>query len=174
MRTTNNLFRREIIVHILSGDLLSLNESVIFWTFFIIFNILNVFVQWKNGKFQSPKLSTGTSISVTSLIPCYRALSLLSKSVFKTIVNWKANFWCQKIQEVLFWNLSFPDSAGWLRYISQNDRLPLLSLPFSLEATRSCHSVMSDSWSALPWKYVPGQIITEDVSSRLLLFSFRL
>ena len=32
-----------------------------------------------------------------------------------------------------------------LRYISQNDRLPLLSLLFSLEATRSFHSVMSDS-----------------------------
>ena len=34
-----------LIAHILSGDLLSLNESVIFWRFFIIFNILNVFVQ---------------------------------------------------------------------------------------------------------------------------------
>ena len=43
-----------------------MNESVIFWRFFIIFNILNVFVQWKNGKFQSPKSSTGTSISVES------------------------------------------------------------------------------------------------------------
>ena len=32
-----------------------------------------------------------------------------------------------------------------LRYISQNDRLPLLSLLFTLEATRSFHSVMSDS-----------------------------
>ena len=32
------------IAHILSGDLLSLNESVIFWRFFISFNILNVFV----------------------------------------------------------------------------------------------------------------------------------
>ena len=34
-----------IIVHILRGDLLSLNENVIFWRFFIIFDILNVFVQ---------------------------------------------------------------------------------------------------------------------------------
>ena len=34
-----------IIAHILSGDLLSLNENAIFWRFFIIFNILNVFVQ---------------------------------------------------------------------------------------------------------------------------------
>ena len=33
---------------------------------------------------------------------------------------------------------------------------------------------LNDSWSALPWKYDPGQMITEDVSSRLLLFSFRL
>ena len=31
-----------------------------------------------------------------------------------------------------------------LRYISQNDRLPLLSLLFSLEAKRSFHPVMSD------------------------------
>ena len=30
------------------------------------------------------------------------------------------------------------------------------------------------SWSAFPWKYDPRQVITEDVSSRLLLFSFRL
>ena len=71
MRTKNNLFRKlkYIIIYILWGNLLSLNENVIFWRFFIIFNILNVFVQWKNGKFQSPKSSTGTSISVTSLIP---------------------------------------------------------------------------------------------------------
>ena len=34
-----------IIAHILSGDSLGLNENVIFWRFFIIFNILNVFVQ---------------------------------------------------------------------------------------------------------------------------------
>ena len=34
-----------LIAHILSGDLLSLNESVIFWRFLIFFNILNVFVQ---------------------------------------------------------------------------------------------------------------------------------
>ena len=45
MRTTNNLFRRVHNAHILSGELLNLNESVIFWRFFIIFNILNVFVQ---------------------------------------------------------------------------------------------------------------------------------
>ena len=101
-----------IIVHILSSDLLSLNKNVIFWRFFITFNILNVFVRWKNCKFQSPKSSTGTSISVTSLIPRYRALSLLSKSVFKIMGNLKEKFGGQKIQAVLFWNLSFPDSAG--------------------------------------------------------------
>ena len=33
-----------VIIHILSGDLLSLYENVIFWRFFIIFNISNVFV----------------------------------------------------------------------------------------------------------------------------------
>ena len=49
MRTTNNVFRK---VHnfthfkiFLSGDLLSLNKNVIFWRFFITFNILNVFVR---------------------------------------------------------------------------------------------------------------------------------
>ena len=45
MRTTNNLSEEYIIAHILSGDLLGLNENVIFWRFFMIFNILNVFVQ---------------------------------------------------------------------------------------------------------------------------------
>ena len=58
-----------MIIYISWGDLLSLNENVIFWRFFIIFNILNVLVRWKNGKFQSPKSSTGTSISLKSLIP---------------------------------------------------------------------------------------------------------
>ena len=47
-----------------------------------------------------------------------------------------------------------------LPYISQNDRLPLFSLFFSLERTRSFHSVMNDSWSALSWKYDPIQMIT--------------
>ena len=113
MRTTNNVFRKVLIIlHILSGDLLSLNKNVIFWRFFITFNILNVFVRWKNGKFQSPKSSTGTSISVTSLIPRCRALSLLSKSIFKIMGNLKENFWSQKTQVVLFWNLNSPDSAG--------------------------------------------------------------
>ena len=32
-----------------------------------------------------------------------------------------------------------------LRYISENDRLPLSSLFFSLEATRTFHSVKNDS-----------------------------
>ena len=45
-----------------------------------------------------------------------------------------------------------------LRYISRNDRLPLLSLFFSLEATTNFHSVMNDSWAVLPWKYDPGQL----------------
>ena len=45
MRTTNYYLEEYIIAHILSGDLFGLNENVIFWRFFIIFNILNVFVQ---------------------------------------------------------------------------------------------------------------------------------
>ena len=44
-----------IIVLILSGDL-SLTVNVIFWRFFIFFNILNVFVRWKNGKISKPKI----------------------------------------------------------------------------------------------------------------------
>ena len=35
----------------------------------------------------------------------------------------------------------------------------LLSLVFALEATRSFHFVMNDSWSALPWKCHPGHMI---------------
>ena len=58
-----------IIIHILRGDLLNLNENVIFWRLLIIFNILNVRVGWKIGKFQSSKSATGTSISVKSLTP---------------------------------------------------------------------------------------------------------
>ena len=70
----------------------SLNENVIFWRFFIIFSILNVFARLKNGKFQSPKSSTGTSISLKSLILRLRTLSLLLKSVFKIMGNLKENF----------------------------------------------------------------------------------
>ena len=62
MRTINNLFRKVHNYIRFKGDLLSLNENVKFWRFFLIFNILNVFVQ-------SPKSSTGTSISPKSLTP---------------------------------------------------------------------------------------------------------
>ena len=68
IRTANNLFRKVHNYTHFKGDLLGFNESAIFWRFFIIFN-LNVSVRWKNGKFQSRKSSTGTSISVKSLIP---------------------------------------------------------------------------------------------------------
>ena len=44
-RTKNNVFGKVHNCSILSGDLFSLNENVIFWRFFIIFNILNVFVR---------------------------------------------------------------------------------------------------------------------------------
>ena len=42
-----------IIIHILRGDFLSLNESVIFWRFFIIFNILNVSFDEKLANFKA-------------------------------------------------------------------------------------------------------------------------
>ena len=72
IRTANNLFGKVHNYTHFKGDLISFNESAIFWRFFIIFNILffqYVSVRRKNGKFQSLKSSTGTSISVKSLIP---------------------------------------------------------------------------------------------------------
>ena len=44
MRTANSLFRKVHNYTHFKGDLLSFNENVMFWRFFIIFNILNVFV----------------------------------------------------------------------------------------------------------------------------------
>ena len=44
MQKKIDLFRKYNIIHILRGDLLSLNENRLFWIFFIIFNILNVSV----------------------------------------------------------------------------------------------------------------------------------
>ena len=57
IRKTNNLFRKVNIYTHWKWWLIQLN-----WRFFIIFNILKVFVRWKNGKFQSPKSSTGTKL----------------------------------------------------------------------------------------------------------------
>ena len=45
-----------IIIHVLRGDLLSSNENVIFWRFFIISNILNVFVWQKKWQISKPKI----------------------------------------------------------------------------------------------------------------------
>ena len=39
----------------LRGDLLGLNQSVIFWRFFFILNQFERFRSMKNGKFQRPK-----------------------------------------------------------------------------------------------------------------------
>ena len=47
-----------------------------------------------------------------------------------------------------------------LRFISQNDRLPLLSLFACFHCTGSCEKfsfLPYDSWSALPWKHEPRQ-----------------
>ena len=46
-----------------------------------------------------------------------------------------------------------------LRYISQNDRLPLLSLFVFAGSYEKFSFPMNDSWSALPWKYDPGQMV---------------
>ena len=54
MRTTNNLFRKVHNCIFFNGDLLSLTENVIFWRFFIIFNILKVLVRWKMANFKAP------------------------------------------------------------------------------------------------------------------------
>ena len=56
--------------------------------------------------------------------------------------------------------------------ISQNDRLPLLSLFFSLEATRGFYSVMNDSWSALAWKYDPAQMIRTFLKTPVVFSGF--
>ena len=45
-----------MIIYILWGDLLSLNENVILWRFFIIFNILNVFVLLKKRQISKPEI----------------------------------------------------------------------------------------------------------------------
>ena len=50
IRTANNLFRKVHNYTHFKGDLISFNESAIFWRFFIIFNILNVSVRWKISK----------------------------------------------------------------------------------------------------------------------------
>ena len=44
-----------------------------------------------------------------------------------------------------------------LRYSSQNDRLPLLSLFAFAGHYEKFSFLMYDSWSALPWKYDPAQ-----------------
>ena len=45
IRTANNLFGKVHNCTHFKGDLISFNESAIFWRFFIIFNILNVSVR---------------------------------------------------------------------------------------------------------------------------------
>ena len=42
-----------MIILILRGDLLSFNENVVFWRFFIIFNILNVRFDEKMANFKA-------------------------------------------------------------------------------------------------------------------------
>ena len=119
-------------MYILWGDLLSLNENVIFWRFFIIFNILNVFVQWKNGKFQSPKSSTGTSISVASLLSTYTRLkSVISsfKICFQNYGQLKRKFLRPKNTSSTFlkfelYSLSGPMSSAFINqdvFIQQSD-----------------------------------------------------
>ena len=102
MRTANNLLRRVHNYTHFNGLFTQFQRKCNILEIFHHFHILNVSVRCKNGKFQSPKSSTATSISVKSLIPRWRALCLLSKSVFKTMGNLKENFWGQKIQVVLF------------------------------------------------------------------------
>ena len=71
------------IIHILNGDLLSLNKNVISWRFFF---------RRKNGKFQSPKSSICSSTSVKKSYTTLQSLSLLSKSISKTMGNLKESF----------------------------------------------------------------------------------
>ena len=56
MRTTNNVFRKVHNCSILSGDLLSLNENVIFWRFFYYFQYFERFLSMKKGQISKPKI----------------------------------------------------------------------------------------------------------------------
>ena len=56
MRTTNNVFRKVHNCSILSGDLLSLNEIVMFWRFFYYFQYFERFLSMKKGQISKPKI----------------------------------------------------------------------------------------------------------------------
>ena len=56
MRTTNNVFRKVHNCSISSGDLLSLNENVIFWRFFYYFQYFERFLSMKKGQISKPKI----------------------------------------------------------------------------------------------------------------------
>ena len=93
MRTTNNLFRKVHNYTHFMGWVSQFELKCNIWGFFIIFNILNVFVRWKNGKFQSPKSSTGTSISpeskttlksvISSLKICFQNYGQLKRKILR-------------------------------------------------------------------------------------------
>ena len=80
---------------------------------FYYFQYFERFRHEKNGKFQSPKSSTGTSISLIkeSYTTFERVISSF-KICFQNYGRLKRKFLRPKIQVVLFWNLSFPRSAG--------------------------------------------------------------
>ena len=92
IRTAHNLFRKVHNYTHFKRDLLSFNESAIFWRFFIIFNILNVSVGWKSGKFQSPKSPTGTSISVKESYTTLKSVISSFKICFQNYGQLKRKF----------------------------------------------------------------------------------
>ena len=75
MRTTNNVFRKVHNCSILSGDLLSLNENVIFWRFFCYFQYFERFLSKKKGQISKPKI-----------VDWYLDLSKESYTTLKTVI----------------------------------------------------------------------------------------
>ena len=159
MRTTNNLFRKVHNYTHLSVDLLSLYENKIFWRFFIIFNMSNVFFPWKNCKFQSSKSSTGTSSSMS--------VNSLRKPDFR-VQNIVVSVCCPYL------SMGFPYIRNIKYPHGRTDQQQRFKSKREISngkdcvtfhrtaACHCCHSLLSleamyDSWSALPLKYEPGQ-----------------
>ena len=80
-------------------------------------------------------------------------------SVQNNVVNVCSSYLCMVFPYI--GNVQYP----------QNDRLPLFTLCL-MEATKGFHSVMNDSWSALPWKYDPEQMIRTFLKTPVVFSGF--
>ena len=112
MQTTNNLFRKvRNYIHFM-GWSTQFERKCNILEIFHYFQYFERFRSMKKWQISKPKIvdwyldfSNESYTTLKSVISSF-------KSVFKTMGNLKENFWGQKIQVVLFWNLSFPRSAG--------------------------------------------------------------